>query len=132
MREILFRGQRVDNEEWVYGRSTWWFKGSPNGVILQDAIRSNDGCHYKIFCETVGQFTGLCDRNGDKIYEGDIVETPEEICKVEWLDYFGCFKFRTADDDFFDMTDFIASNCNSVKVIGNVHDNPELLKGGDE
>lgn len=109
MREILFRGKRVDNDEWVVGdlihRQIW--KRSLTVIRVSD-----DGFEhyeeYEVIPETVGQFIGLTDKNGNKIFESDIV-------------YNGVFK---AQIEFSNDT-FFADEC---EIIGNIYDNKELLK----
>ena len=116
MREILFRGKRYDNGKWV--------KGHYNNTLRYNNLHWIwDGKnHLKIDPETVGQFTGLTDKNGKKIFEGDILkwdvaEWGGEHCElVEW-DY-SLLSMRKNDWQHF------------CEVIGNIHDNPELL-GGD-
>jgi len=130
MREILFRGKRVDNDEWVEGMPCSDLK---DGV---DAIQANfSGYIFDIIPETLGQYTGLKDKNGTKIFEGDIVAGA-----VYWLEKqkngivafrdgsFGLIWHRGDVEQFNPFT----SMCNiEYEVIGNIHDNEELLKGGE-
>lgn len=152
MREILFRGKRIDNGEWVEG-----------ALIVADDIfayicpdmtdvsygdngnRMRIGCWYQVDPATVGQYTGLTDKNGQRIFEGGIVKTQpfsdrpyskrakfkqhigvvehkilpkyvsEWSVKIDDYDGFGCCSWSA----FYDC-----------EVIGNIHDNPELLEGG--
>lgn len=134
MREILFRGKRIDNGEWVEGNL---FCGNDGEVSI---TREEEACipDYWVRPETVGQYTGLNDKNGKKIFEGDVVAQ-------NWYDYeeprddsFGEVVFCEYDCSFSVMDiekDGIVplGRCDAyhweVEVIGNIHDNPELLKG---
>mgnify|MGYP004528373497 CR=1 FL=1 len=125
MREILFRGKRKDNGEWVYGsliqRKVW---SSEFYVIRVEDNGFDSYEEYEIIPETVGQFTELCDKNGKKIFEGDFVkcqnyhgEVCGEVAYCESFFYLMCFS-GYSDEYLF--------NCKNFEVIGNVHDNPEL------
>lgn len=134
-REILFRGKRLDNGEWVEG----------NLVVKKDPLLKTDYCFilaqgkgdsfvtwHKVDPSTVGQYTGLTDKNGKRIFEGDIVEgcdfTPED----------GGYGVVGYDDGAFEIT---GNNIEGtfhenywgvdLEVIGNIHDNPELMRGDD-
>lgn len=133
MREVLFTGKRVDNGEWVEGELLHDMKGRPwiywttpkelPVFFLRSAI---------VKSETVGQFTGLTDKNGKKIFEGYVVTYIGEVCVVEWDDETA--KFVLKNENL--LCDFEEVWCNrfksKIEVIGNVHDNPELLEVSDE
>lgn len=155
MREILFRGKRLDNGEWVYG---YLGKHTSLGEMIIDRpyITMNGELSALNFLivdpSTVGQYTGLLDNNGKLIFEGDILEF--EDCGEEGYEYKEGFYFtnRAAvcwENGRWQLTDFISTNSGVVddmndshedfislfyysEVIGNIHDNPELLCGGDE
>lgn len=166
-REIIFRGKRCDNGEWVYGN--YIYRENEDKTWAENIIISNDfsKTEYKVHPDTVGQYTGLQDKNGNKIYEGDILRVKEfenlltdeftkdesrfdlftldeikgekraeYISPVRWEE--GGFVVST-NGDYFDM--WLASLFGDMKrsnpvldfeVIGNIHDNPELLKGGNQ
>ena len=130
MREILFRGKRVDNGEWVEGsliKVDWRNKPTTYSIMPTRPT----ACNYIVIPETVGQYTGLTDKDGVRIFEGDIVErvSDGEQAVISWLKYFACFGLSF--DGWccgFDDYDF---SLNDFKVIGNIHDNSEILKSSN-
>ena len=132
MREILFRGKRVDNGEWFYGVPTIDSRGQT--VIVENVFDCDEyncrgaSCLY-IDENTIGQYTGLTDKNGKKIFEGDIIQFCTGM-KLHYIVEFGLGGFMVSR---YDIRDAIINvyNC-PCEVIGNIHDNPELLKEGDD
>lgn len=125
MREILFRGKRVDNGEWVYGNYAFTDFDNKQYFIFQ-----NKAFEHLVIPETVGQYTGLTDKNGKKIFEGDIVEYQNGYGHIEWAQLHGAFMCVEENGDYWEWLD----NMYDIEVIGNIHDihdNPELLKGGE-
>ena len=127
MREILFRGKRTDCDAWVEGDLIQAFRGNH---LSSCSIMPHTPTAYcwKVLPETVGQFTGLTDKNGKRIFEGDIVEcvSDGERAVIIWVKYSAFFGLSF--DGWccgFDDYDF---SPNDFKVIGNIHDNPELLQ----
>ena len=129
MREILFRGKRVDTGEWVEGSLIG------NDVIVGKIVEfEEDYFCTEFWCEvdpeTVGQYTGMTDKNGTKIFEGDIVrhiDTMRHVVEVVNSEvYFDTemleFGFRYSNELFHCQFN------NEFEVIGNIHDNKELLK----
>ena len=119
-REILFRGKRIDNGEWVEGNYSIMLSGrvaiQPIGRIIT----------YEVLPTTVGQFTGLTDKNGNKIFEGDILESDSERFVVDWDDEFSGFYLTDVNPSHQGVAMF-ANVADDGYIIGNVHDNPEML-----
>ena len=143
MREILFKAKRIDNGEWVEGYYCKWLKGERIITYSEketDCIitwMSNGGMsRYEVNPETLCQFTGLCDRYGNKIWENDILKT--------WSDQYAQVKFGlhnpgAAISEYsqgfyvdFPEKSFLRKElgywCKETYVRGNIFDNPELLQ----
>lgn len=132
MREILFRGKRLDNGEWVQGYYLQNYEG-PYICFIKGAYICDAGALTEpVYPETVGQYTGLTDKNGKKIFEGDVVKDAYVLGKViyntEQEDFDGAASFMI--DDIFDGPQSYRF-WSSVEVIGNIHDNPELIGGAN-
>lgn len=156
MREILFRGKRIDNDEWGEGLPIKTYDteigksvvdyAKPIPVVLMASGRIVLGCGYDeipyfntddypiVDPATISEFTGLKDRNGTKIFEGDILSAhlddafPNEETRgcVCWNDYGWHINIRSLFDTL--EGDWVSRY---FEVIGNIHDNPELLEGWD-
>ena len=140
MTEILFRGKRADSGEWVEGDllQTRYHSGHIEYQIMPQTPVSSA---YPVLSETIGQYTGLTDRNGTMIFEGDILASTIEIidCNDEGysISYgredIGVVEYRR---DAFLITHKPGNwarsffGCDNY-VLGNVFDNPELLDGGE-
>ena len=156
MREILFRGKRLDNGKWVYG---YYVHIGPVSCQRAYIIPEYKSAIYAIEVDpsTVGQYTGLIDKNGVSIFEGDIVDLFGMNGKVvQECGAFGIAFMKTIDYDLLESKIPFNNSANfcfndnfislwevfwnyeqddnplyEVEIIGNVHDNPEMLKGGD-
>ena len=124
MREILFRGKRLDNGEWVYGSflQVEHEDGSFTTAIFQ---KKDAGGDAEVSPATVGQYTGLKDKHGKRIFEGDIVRLPELYGNGKAVIRFCGTAFKACGEVF----SYQVSE--SMEVIGNIHDNPELLEVSD-
>lgn len=140
MREILCRGKRRDNGEWVYwdmfGRIT-----TPNGKIRPIAEEIKHGVRYyhyiyelNIDKKTCGDYTGLTDKNSKRIFDGDIIRWKDEnfniyTSVVEWCgEKFNYPAFDLAKHDYeCNGLQYVHEDC-IMEVIGNIHDHPELVE----
>lgn len=128
MREYKFRAKSVKTNEWVYGS------------LLRDEIQkkyyivdNESGVGKEVDENTIGQYTSLKDKNGVKIYKGDILKySDEDTAIVVFNEKYSYFMVKPIQDFYFD-SDVLGHTIeyNQVEVIGNVVDNRELLKGGD-
>ena len=135
MREILFRGKRADNGEWVEGDvlQTRYHSGHIEYQIMPQTPVSSA---VPVLPETVGQYTGLTDRNGKRIFEGD-------ICKFKRFNdvHIGKVVFNVTTASFImwyqpivgaygekATQKMLLSVCDNIEVVGNIHDNPELME----
>lgn len=124
MREILFRGKRISNSKWVEG--FMYSQHFPLEFRDDFYIRCYD-TDYLVIPETVGQYTGLTDKNGVRIFEGDIAEYEGKYYVVRYSEKYARFIFTRIGSEYAVFTVFDYERC---EVIGNIHDNPNMLKGG--
>lgn len=135
MREILFRGKRVDDGEWIEG--FYAHSGEKKYILIDNDIAVGYLAMKEVNPDTVGQYTGLTDKNGKKIFEGDIVSTDLERPYNIVVFRDGCFMFNCNDggQDYYDiMLPILRSEHTRYeygKVIGNIYDNPELSRRSD-
>lgn len=141
-REILFRGKRIFDGDWVYGFA---YKQYSAAKVEEWYIRAFE-TDYLVIPETVGQYTGLTDRNGRKIFEGDILQGEQypfnsdgeynyfaEVCYWDNAPEFGIYIFKNpkanirgiSEGNTCDMQDWESIDW---EIIGNIYDNPELLE----
>lgn len=138
-REILFRGKIQDDKKWVEGY-LFKFNGADDTLILTGKLnitRMYIGLEkYPVIPETIGQYTGLLDNQGNKIFEGDIIRVKDEFTDEIGIIEFGKYAF-SGDYGYYvnwcKATDFRNElaywvTCRGLEVIGNIHDNPELLE----
>ena len=135
IREVIFRGKRTDNGEWNEGSLLgidWCDKPSTYSIAPNTPV----SVFYSVLPETVGQYTGLTDKNGIRIFEGD-------ICRFKRFNdiYIGKIVFNVKTASFImwyqpivgaygekATQKMLLSVCDGIEVIGNIHDNPELME----
>lgn len=123
-REILFRGKQFENSKWIIG-----YLSSKHTITIQTPCGHTD--EIVICADTVGQYTGRTDKNGKRIFEGDIAKYTNKdgtsvFYEVVWDNEFSALMFRFIGGW---SGVFMAGMNELVEVIGNIHDNPELLNG---
>lgn len=135
MRDILFRGKRVDNGEWIQGDIVQFPVHGVVRIVEQEPSYKD----AEVDSDTVGQYTGLTDKNGRKIFEGDIIHL--EYSQVFFGgEYFGEYTAEVSYKEGCFITDGINNgdeietplsgfDNDELEIIGNIHDNPELLGG---
>ena len=152
IREVIFRGKRTDNGEWVYGyytKARYFLNKKEMHIIFEPDVEAFPHCEFtgyeEVLPETVGQYTGLTDKNGKRIFEGDIVKgiaySAERIGVIVWIDEissFGVRYLKNVNSTAWENSSIL--RCASMgktdefvaEIIGNIHDNPEILKGGGD
>ena len=133
MREILFRGRDKYTNEWFYG-----FVEAPHttvdGVVESYYFNSyvnGKSCRKIISADTLGQYTGLTDKNGNKIFEGDIVQGAWETIFAVYYDS-NYLQYRAKVKENYTREIDYYGNSTQIEVIGNIHDNSELLKEAEQ
>ena len=133
MREILFRGKCNEvgkyNGQWIEG---FYVEDDTKPIIVRGT-----GPWFGYFCEpnSIGQYTGLTDKNGKKIFDGDILKiyegSEDDGYKIRKVYSYGgvlCVDYETSEWDFNALAFLDSDNVFTFEVIGNIHDNPELLE----
>lgn len=128
MREILFRGKQIDNGLWITG-DLWQWSEKRKGIYDNEICKT-----LQVDPKTVGQFTGMTDVNGKKIFEGDIIKIPDDYDEFghnagEIYEVYFCLGGFRLKPKYSDARGYWLEDDETVEVIGNIHDNPELLKG---
>lgn len=136
-REILFRGKRVDNGQLVegfyvkHGSRHWIYTGEIQYMYLP--VCADLPTKYEVEPESIGQYTGLTDKNGRKIFEGDIVKRElmqgSAVGQVVWFDVGFCGFYLKRGNSYYPIGKEEHSGIDDCdKVIGNIFDTPHLLK----
>ncbi len=128
MRELLFRGKRTDNGEWVEGFYLNRSNDKEDIHCIMEMFPATVG--KRVVKETVGQYTGLMDRKGNRIFEGDIVKYDNVDTNIYYIGYTGGVYRLFYPSGCYGVS--VHNNYSYIEVIGNIHDNPNLLKCGAE
>lgn len=126
MREILFRGKF--GNEWKYG----FLSIEPKGLVIKEPYKNESSNVWHIDADTVGQYTGLTDKNGTKIFEGDIVKYGDIVHNVVFEQRNGTAYFGLVYSTLETLSFGYYQDLKQIEVIGNIYDNPELMKGDNK
>lgn len=136
-REILFRGKRTYNKKWIEGSLVVDYAGNTYIVWEYETVKGAmiSSKTINVYPETVGEYTGLTDKNGKKIFEGDIIICKKEICgnfidscvEIGFVEMkHGAFGLHRKQGYYRPFKDWLEDY--EYEIIGNIHDNPELLE----
>ena len=141
IREVIFRGKRTDNGEWVcgyYTKARYFLNKKEMHIIFEPDVEAFPHCEFpwyeEVLPETVGQYTGLTDKNGVRIFEGDIVRHDENYHDMVIsydVENWGGWLYEDMDDNMqaYSIYEFCLKD---IAVVGNIHDNPDIIKGGGD
>lgn len=126
MRTIKFRGGDIETDAWFYGDLEYCQATNKSIIHTYDCDGKYESQH-SVDSDTIGQYSGLCDKNEKEIYEGDILEDADLRYEVCWYDEIAAFMA----EDIESKKPFLLSDLdlNETVIIGNIFDNPDLLNG---